>query len=126
MGKLGTAFGQTEWLWLRTLTMQQIFILDIIGRGEIQGPDLRAELERGGFPVSPPGFCETMKRLERAGLVDGRYTKPAKAPGRARAYQLTADGIIAILEARRFFEARKWLAVDETREKNLPRDFRPH
>jgi PadR family transcriptional regulator PadR len=80
-----------------------LLILALIGQREMYGYELLAELRRQTDAVLdlPEGTVyPALRRLERQGLVSGRWVDVADAP-RRRYYALTSDGERALASGRR-------------------------
>ena len=76
------------------LTDQQMVAASFIAVSEVSGKVLREKLTEAGFRKDGPRFYVFMGRLERDGLVDGRYVKVQGNTRqlRERHYKLTATG----------------------------------
>jgi PadR family transcriptional regulator, regulatory protein PadR len=80
-----------------------LLLLGLIGQREMYGYELVAELRRQTNAVVdlPEGTVyPALRRLERQGLVSGRWVEVADAP-RRRYYALTQDGERALSAGRR-------------------------
>jgi len=93
---------------LPPVTHLQFLILEQLGAGEAAGAEVRAALGEHGVPRTLPAFYELMGRLEKSGLVEGRYA--AKTVNgqkvRERRYALTGDGAAAHAATCRFYANR--------------------
>ena len=80
-----------------------LLLLALLGRREMYGYELVAELRRQTDAVIdlPEGTVyPALRRLERQGLISGRWVDVADAP-RRRYYALTKDGERALASGRR-------------------------
>lgn len=75
--------GTLDMLILKTLSLQPLHGYGITQRIE--------QVSRGTFKVNPGSLLTALKRLERAGLLDGRW-QTTESSRRARFYRLTAAG----------------------------------
>ena len=57
------------------LTVYQICILNAIGHSELKSVEIRETLVGQGFEQKVSGFGDTMRRLEKRGLVISRLTR---------------------------------------------------
>ena len=92
---------------LPTLTHLQFLVLGLLRDGEQPGRVIRETLARHGVRRTAPAFYQLMARLERDGVVEGRYEQ-VTAGGQAvteRRYVLRARGRELWTEARDFYAA---------------------
>lgn len=92
---------------LPRLTHLQFLVLGLLRDGEQAGRAIREALERHGVRRTAPAFYQLMARLERDGLIEGRYEQIAVG-GQAvteRRYRLRARGRELWTEARDFYAA---------------------
>ena len=101
---------------LPQLTHLQFLVLGLLHDGEQAGRTIRAALEQHGVSRTAPAFYQLMARLERDGLVEGRYEQ-ISVGGQAvteRRYILRARGRDLWTQARDFYAAtgaardRRW------------------
>jgi DNA-binding PadR family transcriptional regulator len=73
--------------------------------GELRGEEIRVRLEGDGWSGTLPAFYQLMGRMERSGLVAGRYVGAASPgrSGRERRYALGGEGEKALWKARSFY-----------------------
>ena len=86
-----------------------LLLLALIGQREMYGYELVAELRRQTDAVVdlPEGTVyPALRRLERQGLIAGRWQDVASAP-RRRYYRLTLDGDRALVDGREAW--RRWV-----------------
>ena len=85
----------------------QFLALGMLLNGERPGREIRAESKRFGVRHTRAAFYQFMARLERDGLVEGRYEAVQGAEQRVteRRYAITAAGRRAWQGARAFHEA---------------------
>ena len=91
-----------------------LLLLGLIGQREMYGYELVAELRRQTDAVIdlPEGTVyPALRRLERQGLVAGRWVEVADGP-RRRYYALTRDGERALSAGRRSW--RRFVSATET------------
>jgi PadR family transcriptional regulator PadR len=91
-----------------------LLLLGLIGQREMYGYELVAELRRQTDAVVdlPEGTVyPALRRLERQGLVTGRWVEVADSP-RRRYYALTRDGERALSAGRRSW--RRFVSATET------------
>lgn len=91
-----------------------LLLLGLIGQREMYGYELVAELRRQTDAVvdlAEGTVYPALRRLERQGLVSGRWVNVADAP-RRRYYSLTHDGERALSAGRR--EWRRFAAAADT------------
>lgn len=89
------------------LTHLQFLVLGLLGGGEQPGRTLRDTLAAHGARRTGPAFYQLMARLERDGLVVGRYEQ-ITANGQAvteRRYTITPQGARLWTESRDFYAA---------------------
>lgn len=89
------------------LTHLQFLVLGLLINGEQPGRILRETLAAHGARRTAPAFYQLMARLERDGLVAGRYEQ-VSANGQAvteRRYTVTSPGERLWTEAREFYAA---------------------
>ena len=92
---------------LPRLTHLQFLVLGLLRDGEQPGRVIRETLARHGVRRTAPAFYQLMARLERDGVVEGRYEQ-VTAGGQAvteRRYVLRARGRELWTEARDFYAA---------------------
>ena len=90
-----------------------LLLLALIGQREMYGYELAAELRRQTDAVIdlPEGtIYPALRRLERQGLIEGRWEAVADAP-RRRYYHLTPDGERAVATGRAAW--RRWVGATE-------------
>jgi DNA-binding PadR family transcriptional regulator len=94
-------------------THQQFAVLDALREGELWGRDLRAALKADGYGSTNAAFYELMDRLERMGLVEGRYEERDVLGQlfRERKYKLTGLGQEAWDEVTGYYAARLGLGL---------------
>jgi DNA-binding PadR family transcriptional regulator len=86
------------------ITHLQAFVLFQIDRGQALGKALRKALRTEQISQQVPTFRACIRRLERDGLIVGRYVRASGgARGRERSYALTAAGRKALKDVRRFY-----------------------
>lgn len=95
------------------LYVSQSFLLCLIDsypEEEVDSAILRKAMESRGMKKSQNGFSDTMIRLERTGLVEGRHTavKIGKRLIRKKFYRLSDQGEEALSEARAMVNAFDW------------------
>ena len=100
-----------------SLTVYQLSILDAVSCAEIKGADLREALRQKGFENTPASFSGAMLRLERDGLVEGRYvvTQSGNTTIREKYFTITDDGCLAVSQFMDFVQGLHW----NTQEKYL-------
>lgn len=92
---------------LPRLTHLQFLVLGQLRDGEQPGRAIRETLTRHGVGRTAPAFYQLMARLERDGLIDGRYEQ-IEVNGQAvteRRYTLRPHGRALWTEARDFYVA---------------------
>jgi DNA-binding PadR family transcriptional regulator len=91
----------------------QFAVLDALKEGELWGRDLRAALKADGYGSTNASFYELMDRLEKGGLVEGRYEERDVLGQlfKERKYQLTALGQEAWTEVMTYYAARSGLGL---------------
>jgi DNA-binding PadR family transcriptional regulator len=89
------------------LTHLQFLVLSLIGAGEPPGRTVREALRPYGVRRSAPAFYQLMARLERDGLVHGRYHPVVVGDQsvKERRYRLTPTGEAAWSRTRAFYTA---------------------
>jgi len=93
------------------LTHLQYFTLFQIAGGVRKGKAIRAALGQEEVSQKLPTFHAFMARLERAGLISGKYvTATGGARGREREYGLTPAGRKALKEVGQFYSRLQGLA----------------
>jgi DNA-binding PadR family transcriptional regulator len=101
---------------LPDITHLQFLVLGLIGEGESSGRTVRMALRGYGVRRSAPAFYQLMARLERDGLVHGRYHPIVVGDQTVneRRYRLTSVGETAWSRTRSFYAAvaastlRRW------------------
>jgi DNA-binding PadR family transcriptional regulator len=91
---------------LPDLTHLQFLVLGVLLTGEHSGRTLRRAIDEYGISRSAPAFYQMMARLERDGLVEGRYEQ-VQAGDQAvteRRYRATASGSRMWRQTRAFYE----------------------
>jgi len=98
------------------LSHLQFVVIGAVRTEERSGRQIRSELKRYRVRQSGPAFYQMMARLEKAGLVEGRYTQEVVDGQiiKERCYRITASGEQAWQECRSFFAHA--LRSDEGRE----------
>ena len=92
---------------LPTLTHLQFLVLGLLRAGEQPGRVVRETLGKHGIRRTAPAFYQLMARLERDGLIEGRYEQ-VTVGGQAvteRRYNLLSRGRSRWDEARDFYAA---------------------
>lgn len=88
---------------------EQMVLLGVLQRGdEAFALDVRREIERSADrSVSRGAFYTTLERLERKGFVRWSEEEPGadRRGGSLRRYEVTPDGLTALRESRRAFDA---------------------
>jgi DNA-binding PadR family transcriptional regulator len=90
-------------------THQQFAVLNtLLDEGELWGRDLRAALKKDGYGSTSASFYELMDRLEKAGLVEGRYEERDVLGQlfKERKYKLTGLGQQAWDDVASYYTAR--------------------
>src|SRR6266516_1366818 len=93
---------------LPELTHLQFAVLNIVETATISGRALRARLREDGIKKSGPAFYQAMARLEEARFVKGWYEQKIVEGQiiKERHYQILANGISALRQARNFYGRR--------------------
>jgi DNA-binding PadR family transcriptional regulator len=90
-------------------THQQWAVLNtLLNEGELWGRDLRAALKSEGYRSTNAAFYELMDRLDKAGLVEGRYEERDVLGQlfKERKYKLTGLGQQAWEDVASYYTAR--------------------
>jgi DNA-binding PadR family transcriptional regulator len=80
-----------------------LLILGLLGRREMYGYEIVAELRRttdGAIDLPEGTVYPALRRLERDGLIGGRWVEAGSAAPRRRYYRLTLDGERALASGR--------------------------
>jgi DNA-binding PadR family transcriptional regulator len=90
---------------LPELTHLHVLILGVLKKDEQPGRVLRDALADYGVRRTAAAFYQLMARLERAGLVEGRYEQVTVGDQAVteRRYRITADGQKAWAQAQSFY-----------------------
>ena len=91
---------------LPALTHLHYLVLGVLRGDEQPGRVLRHALASYGVRRSGPAFYQLMARMERAGLVEGRYEQVVVGDQAVteRRYRITRDGARQWTDAHRFYE----------------------
>ncbi|MEO8678627.1 MAG: helix-turn-helix transcriptional regulator [Vicinamibacterales bacterium] len=91
---------------LPTLTHLQFLVLGVLRSTDRPGRTVRQVLATYGVRRSAPAFYQLMARLERDGLVEGRYEQVTVGDQAVteRHYHLTTDGARRWSRAQAFYE----------------------
>ena len=90
-----------------TLSIFQICVLnEMLGEEDIKGEKLRTLLRKQGYCKSASGFNESMRRLERASLVEGWYVQDVVNgyTVNEKFFRITGEGKKEIQRAVQFLE----------------------
>ena len=84
------------------LNLFQFCVLHAMTLGEVKFSDLRDDVKSRGHRKSDAGFSNAMQRLEKVGLVEGRYetANVNGYPVREKYFKLTGEGYKVLEEAR--------------------------
>ena len=91
---------------LPALTHLQFLVLGVLRHDPQPGRALRNALAAYGIRRTGPAFYQLMARMEKDGLVDGRYEQITVGDQAVteRHYKITADGVRRWNDARAFYE----------------------
>src|SRR5262245_25526240 len=95
---------------LPAITHLQFLVLASLASDEQSGRAIRAVIAKYGVRNSAPAFYQMMSRLERDGLVEGRYESIVAGDQsvKERRYRITAAGAKALARTRAFYETAGW------------------
>jgi DNA-binding PadR family transcriptional regulator len=91
---------------LPAITHLQFLVLGVLISGEQPGRTIRHAIAAYGIRRTGPAFYQMMARLERAGLVDGRYAQITAGDQSVteRRYRLTPAGTKVWNDTRTFYQ----------------------
>ena len=98
-----------------SLTLYQICILNAIGHSELKNVKLREILDNQGFKQKVAGFGDTMRRLEKKGLVTSRFSQSVVNGHtiKEKHFKISGKGMVSLFKAKNFFDTIEWPEFDK-------------